>query len=414
MTERTTFDSAQSRRALRVLDFVAKPTSAVLRRLRPIDAATFMDTARRLTGLDDFGSPDISEPLALLADDLATSAHVTDVGELIERDTLRRLLISRLKIVDYLAQHPETAAVALDRPIFIVGLPRTGTTLLQHVLASHPEIRAIEGWEAADPLPTRSTRSRRRSYSSRLAGMRGVLPAAFTVHPMEPDGPEEGLDMIDRTFHSRRLAFFGPLAYGEWLDSQTPDRLVEAYQIYVDQLRLLCAQRPGRILEKSPALLGFEHVLTRHLPDALFVVTHRDLDDVVPSALSLSAIGRSASQRFDPADLGPGIAAGLCALVEGMLDPPEGVDASRVVHVAFDDLVADPLSVFRGLLDHLELADPGDLPQRIESVQNSLPRDKYGRHVYDLAQFGVSPEDYADLADAYAERFGLRKKRTGA
>jgi hypothetical protein len=409
MNEPTTFDRAQSRTALRLLDLAAKPTSALLRRIRPLRATTFMDTARRLTGLEDFGTPDIDEPLALLADELSTSDAVTDVGELIERDMLRRLLITRLKIVDHLARHPGITDLVLDRPIFIAGLPRTGTTLLQHVLASHPEIRAIEGWEAADPLPTRSESARRRAYSRRLKAMKGVVPAAFTVHPMEPEGPEEGLDMIDRTFYAQRLAFFGPLAYGEWLNSRTTEQLVEAYRIYVDQLRMLSAQRPGRILEKSPSLLGLEHVLAHHLPDAHFVVTHRDLDDVIPSALSLSAVGRSASQRFDPAALGPDVAKGLCALVEGMLDPPAAVDQSRVVHVIYDELVADPLTVFKGLLDHLELTDPGDLSERIESVRNSLPRHKYGRHVYDLAQFGVSRDDYADLADAYAERFGLRR-----
>lgn len=366
-----------------------------------------MATARLASRLADFGEPDITEPVQLLADAIADTEHVSDIGALLEREALHTLLVNRLRIVDHLAGHPEVAATVPDRPIFIVGLPRTGTTLLQHVLASHPDVRAIEGWEAADPVPTRGEARRRAMYRLRLAWVKALVPSALTVHPMGPEGPEEGLDLIDRTLYSRRFAFFGHPRYAAWLGSRTVDEVTVAYRFYVDQLRLLLWQRPGRLLEKSPALLGLEGVLAHHMPDAMFVVTHRDLEQVIPSALSLSAVVRTATQRVDPLELGPRLAQDLRVLVEGMLEPDPGVDPDRVVHVRFSELTRDPHGVVGRLLERLELAEPSDLAERVDAVSAELPRDKNGTHVYDLEQFGVDWADFGDLARDYSERFGI-------
>lgn len=404
-SEPTTFDRTRSHRILKFAEVASMPTAFVARHLAPFDADSAFGLARRLTGLYDFGEPDITQPVDLITEGVRESPHVTAFGELLERDILNRLLMSRLHIVEYLKTNPAVNEIVPERPIFIIGLPRTGTTLLHHLLASHPDVREIHGWESMNPLPGRSNAARRRKYAMKLGFIKTIAPEAFAVHPMQLDGPEEGLDLIDRTFYSRKLAFFGQEPYSRWLAERDEDELELAYGFYVDQLRILLDQRPGRLLEKSPALLGYERILTRHMPDASIVVTHRDLSETIPSILSLNAVTRAVTHRFEPGELGPKLAEHVKGMVRGVLDAPG--DSDRVIDVRYPDLVRDPYAVFRGLLERLGLSEPPDLVERVDAVQADLPRHKYGRHVYNLEQFGLTWSDFAELAHEYAERFDL-------
>lgn len=409
MSERTTFDDARDRNLLKLLDLAALPTALLVRRFRPLTVENLLKSARSFTGLSDFGDPDVTEPLRRLVDPMRGDRELTNVGEIIERDSLRRLLRSRLKIVDHLKRHPEVRQTRVDRPIFIIGLPRTGTTLLQHVLAAHPDVRAVEGWESLDPLPGNEA-ARKRSYRHYLLAVKTVLPAALTVHPMEPEGPEEGLEMIERTLYSRTLAFFGYPGYGDWLDSRSIGELTDAYEIYAAQLQLLVDQHQGRLLVKSPALLGLQNVLSHYFPDAYFISTHRDLRAVIPSSLSLAAVAKSASRHVDPLGLGQRLLSDLGSLTTSILRGVDGLDTSRCRDVRFHELMDDPVDICRDLASWLGLEVSDDFGERVTAVQRDMPRHKYGRHVYSLEQFGLAEADFADLADSYAEQFGLRRE----
>lgn len=409
MTDRTTFDDARDRRLLKLLDVASIPTAMLARFVRPLSVERLMKEARSHEGLDDFGGPDITVPLRHLVDPMRHDDRLTHVGELIERESMRRLLRSRLRVVDHLKRHPEIERTEVTRPIFIIGLPRTGTTLLQHVLASHPEVRAVEGWESFNPLPGKDA-SRRRDYRNYLAMVKLIAPAALTVHPMEPEGPEEGLEMIDRTLYSQTLAFFGYREYGEWLRSRSDEELIEAYGIYAAQLKLLVAQRPGRLLVKSPALLGMQGVLSHFFPDACFISTHRDLRAVIPSSLSMAGVQGVATRRVDPLSLGSRLMSSLDALTASALRGVDDMDLARHRDVRFHELMDDPVGVCRDLVSWLGLELSDDLDDRIAEVLRAMPRHKYGRHVYRLEQFGVEEADFADLADVYADQFGLERE----
>ncbi|MEQ8717247.1 MAG: sulfotransferase [Acidimicrobiales bacterium] len=409
MTERTTFDEARDRKLLKLLDVASIPTAMLARCVRPISVERLMKEARSHEGLDDFGEPDITVPLRHLVDPMRRDDRLKNVGELIQRESMRRLLRSRLRIVDHLKRHPEVERTEVDRPVFIIGLPRTGTTLLQHVLASHPEVRAVEGWESFDPLP-RGDASRRRDYRNYLTMVKLIAPAALTVHPMEPEGPEEGLEMIDRTLYSQTLAFFGYREYSQWLYSRSDAELIEAYGLYAAQLKLLVGQRPGRLLVKSPALLGMQGVLSLYFPDARFISTHRDLRAVIPSSLSMAAVQGVATRRVDPLSLGSSLISNLGNLTASVLRGVDDMDLARHRDVRFHELMEDPVGVCRDLVSWLGLELSDDLDDRIAKVLREMPRHKYGRHVYRLEQFGLAEADIADLADGYAEQFGLERE----
>ena len=160
-------------------------TGGALRRiglpLVDLSAAALFDRARRLTGLSDFGDPFFREPMRVLLDAFETEAELTMLGRVIARTDIVRLLENRLRMADVLNHHPEIAAGEIRQPIFIVGLPRTGTTILHELLAQDPANRVPMTWEVMHPWPP----PERDTYETdpRIAHRREALRRRRSPHP---------------------------------------------------------------------------------------------------------------------------------------------------------------------------------------------------------------------------------------
>lgn len=379
-----------------------------------LDPDDLMATARQRTGLDDPGPVPLAEPLGRLVDSYERDAALHPAGRALVRRLLVRHLSRRLEVVAAHRRSPDLAHRRIARPIVVVGLPRTGTTLLLNLLAAHGRARPLLAWEAFDPLaragPASGRRRRLRAYRRQVRLLNRLAPDIRVVHELVVDAPEECLSLLGRSMLSHGYLLGARLgSYERWLLAQPTAVLAGAYRVHRDQLQVLDAQRPaGHWVLKSPAHLVALEALLAEYPDACIVHTHRRLDEVIASSASLVAVGRSVLSRdVEPAALGREMLDQGSRLIDRVLDQRTRIPAARVFDVRYSDLVADPVGTVAAIHDHFGVAADPSLPGRMEAQLRTRPQHRNGVHRYSMTQFGIAAADVDALGAAYHDRFDL-------
>jgi hypothetical protein len=259
--------------------------------------------ARTETGLEDFGEDTFREGLECLVSALRDEARLNAAGEFTLRALIVKLLASRLQIEDWYRRHPEIDAEPLERPLFGLGLPRTGSTALSFLLAEDPAARSLRVWESGEPCPPPATvagpdpRIARAQEQARVRGE--MAPRMAALVPSTPTGPMECQDLMALDFKSQYFQAFAHVpSYAAWLVDAD---LTPTYQYERRALKLLqwgAPARPWRL--KCPTHLLFLDHLDRAFPDARFVMTHRDPAEVMVSVADVYAeVGRMFSDDID-------------------------------------------------------------------------------------------------------------------
>jgi len=364
---------------LRALDRVARLGRPTL------SEGALLRVARRRSGLEDADLEPVRAPLEALLADFAEHP-LSELGRVAVFEALALALENRLRTTAQLAAHPELRARPLPRPLVIVGLHRSGTTLLQNLLALGPGRRAPAFWELLRPAPApgRRTAARRALWLSRL-----LAPEMRAIHPVTLDGPEECWTLLGNSLHvvSYALHFALP-RYAAWLAA---DDGRQAYRELALQLRLVeQAQPPQPLVLKCPEHLWRLDALLAAFPDAGVVWTHRDPQRCVPSYASLSATNlRTLSGRVRRADVGPRITRGLAEGVDRALAARARLDPARFVDVSYAELVRDPQGAVARICAAFEHPF-GDAHR--EGIARWLERHPAPRHRCPPATFGVDPE----------------------
>ena len=271
----------------------------------PLDERSLLDDARRSTGLEDFGGDDFLEPLRVLLASLEDEARLTLMGRLLARSDVLNLLENRLQIRETVRRSPEILQIAVDGPLFIVGLPRSGTSILHELLAQDPASRAPLSWEARFPCPppetaTRETDPRIEQADRVFLFWNELVPAYRTMHEMGARIPCECIWLTAHSFRSEEFLGRQQLpSYGAWLAAAD---LRPAYRYHRLMLQLLAARQPTeRWVLKAPSHMAALGTLLAEYPDARIVMTHRDpLKTMGSTASLLSAL---AWMRSDDADI---------------------------------------------------------------------------------------------------------------
>ncbi len=303
-------------------------------------------------GSDDFGDPTWQEGLDILLDSLVTEARLHELGVEVAATGIVDQLVARLGIVAHRTAHPEVAAGTVDHPIFIVGQPRTGTTILFDLLALDPSLRAPLTWEVDRPVPppetaTFATDPRIAEVDATLAMADVLIPGFTAFHPMGARLAQECVRITGGEFRSMIFPVqFRVPTYDAWLLDEAD--LAPAYRWHRTFLQHLQARHPApEWLLKSPAHLWHLDALAAEYPDAVIVQTHRDPLKVITSVSALAAhLRRMASDDVDlpeiaeayAADIFTGLDRGMDARDRGVI-PPE-----RIVDVQFTRFVADPMA----------------------------------------------------------------------
>ncbi len=373
--------------------------------------------ARRRTGLhffgDEFASDATREPLRRLLASLEGEARLHPLGRLIWRESLVRALVNRLRIEAIYDLHPEIADLEVAAPVFIVGLQRTGTTLLHRLLACDPTFRPLISWEALNPAPFPNSPMPRggRDPRMRLAelaerSLRYLAPEFFAIHPIDAHGPEEDVLLLDLSFASPTAdATLRVPSYSRWLAEVDQ---TAAYRYFRRVLRVLLWQQPGRYLGKTPHHLENLDALLRIFPDAKIIQTHRDPVRVVASFCSMMAHGRAVfSDEVDSAEIGEQLAQKAIRAVTRSMQVRERAPSDSFLDVSYADLVVDPQKEVRRIYDHVGLSL---LPHTVTAMQrwlNGNPQNKHGVHRYRLEDFGLDRDELSRQLQGYRERYAL-------
>jgi len=388
-----------------------------------LSAESLLRSARRRTGLEDFGDPSFREPLEVLVDSVEREAGLTPVGRLITRERLVGALGNRLRAERLFREHPQILDQRLEPPVVITGLQRTGTTFLHRLLAADPGLRALASWEAINPAPFlrpgadgEDPRIRQARRSERALAF--LAPDFFAIHPVEAEAPEEDVLLLDYAFLSTvPEATLRVPTYARWLESrdQTP-----AYRYMVRLLKLLQWRRSGeRWVLKSPHHLEYLDTLLAVFPDARIIQTHRDPVTTVASFCSMIAHGRGVfSDRVDPVEVGRDWLRKTARMISrGMEVRARARDGGAVAYgacgggtffdVRYEDLLRRPMEVIEEVYGFLGRPLGGRTREAVERARRENVQHRYGSHRYRLADFGLSPGDVRRSYGAYCEAFGF-------
>lgn len=369
--------------------------------------------ARERAKLDDFGEDGFREPLRVLLRSLATEAKLHPFGRLYARRLVLRCLVNRLRLTEDWKRAPEILRDEVRAPVFILGLPRTGTTLLLNLLASDPANRWLSFWEAHDPSPppTRATYAvdpRRRRARREVRTLDYLVPGLIAMHEITPEGPEECFALLANSFAGIQFSWmFDVPGFNAWLSAHD---LGSAYAYYRKQLQLLQWRCPGeRWVLKSPAHLWTIDALLTNFPDARIVQLHRDPLKVVPSACSLGATMRGlATAQIDPCELGRTAAEGLAAGVARCMQARRSADPAHFHDIQYLDFVRDPLATVRGIYERFGSPFTREAEAGVSACLARSPQHKRGVHRYTVEQFGLRAEEERLRFAAYCDAFDVR------
>jgi len=379
--------------------------------LADLSEESLLAEARAQAGLADFGDERFREGLRVLLETYETTANLSPAGRKRTRRRLVQLLATRLRVEAAWQRHPEVRALEIRRPVYLTGLPRTGTSALFNLLAADAHHRPLLLWEGLFPdplegLPAGAPDPRREALRKLNERDRQKNPDFDKVHYVTVDMPEECVLLTAHTFCDAQMGI-EPLMepYASWFQRQD---LRPAYRYYADLLRLLQWQRPGeRWLLKSPAHLWALDVLAEMFPDVCLIWTHRDPLEMLGSYCSMMAMLMAVRASFDPKQLGPTVLEYLARSLERGLAARDRPGAGRVLDVDYRAFVADPLATVRGIYRHFDLALGPAEEASLAAWAQAHPQGKHGAHRYSLEEYGLSAEAVRERLASYLERFDV-------
>ena len=379
-----------------------------------LSAAAVVATAQETTGLCDFAGDDWREALDVLTESLNTEAGLTEFGEVVAQADLVGSLTRRLQIVEYRRNHPEVAEERIERPIFIVGQVRTGTTILFELLAQDPDARAPLTWEVDAPCPppeaaTFDTDPRIEDSRQIQEMMTSIIPDLKAMHPI---GPLLAQECVRITAMDLRSFIFPTIyhvpAYARWL---LETDMASGYRWHRGFLQHLQSTIPvNRWVLKSPGHIWALDAMMAQYPDARVIQTHRDPLRTIASVSSLACTLRTfAAEQTPIEEVSREWADYVIDGIDRSIDARESgvVPDSQVVDVQYQAFAADPIAVVASAYDQLGLAFTAEAESRMRNFLDTQPPHEHGGHHYTFAQTGLDEDELRERTSRYQDYFGV-------
>ena len=415
MTTRTyTFrDAGLSSRPLRIFNRLTSPLGMLGVKWPSLAPDDLLAAAAKQAGFDDFGPETLREPLEVLQRAFDEEAGLTSFGRIVVRQLLVSSLSQRLRVLHWAREHPEVRDQKIERPWIILGLPRTGTTLLSFLLGFDPVSRPLLQWEASSPVPPPDLASyaedpRIAATAKQFDQLQDLNPALRAMHPFGATLATECVTLF--AFDLRTLSFetqaFIP-SYGRWLEKAD---MRSTYAIHKLSLQILQSRLPTRNWSlKTPNHLWCLDLLEDVYPDARLIWTHRDPAKVVPSVASLiTAMHKTYSTRVDPVAVGREWDDKLHAgIVRGMEFDDRQAGRQWCSHLLYSELMADPIAAVRRIYAQFDRELHPLHVQRMETWMHMRGQDAFGRHGYDARDFGLAKEQIRARYSDYIARYQI-------
>ena len=372
--------------------------------------------ARAVDGLSDFGDDNYRQPLEKLLWSLEHEAKLNDIGQAVLRQRVVDILSTRLRVQAYLKRYPDILEQQIVEPLVIVGLPRTGTTMLHRTIAADHRMYAPLWYEVRFPCPaldwdfTAAGDRRITEAKAEVKAMVDANPELLAIHPMDAMGPDEDIMLLEQSFYSFNMQAFANIpGFDSWIEAQdhTP-----GYQYFRLLLQFLQWQKkrsgqPGeRWVLKAPHHLHYMDLVFKVFPDAKVVQSHRDPVETIPSLASLIAgVWVIYSDQADPVEVGRQWARKFARGMAHSMAVREQVGEARFLDLWFRDTVSQPLEEIRKIYDFLGMELTPEATAEMSRWQDFNRRELRPPHQYTLDQFGFSEEGLQQQFRVYRERF---------
>ncbi len=386
---------------------------------RPIslDIDQMIADAVEQAGSDDLGyTGDFAGRLSAYAGAVDADTGLTQLGRGSLRSRIVRLLRNRISLADLIKRYPEIESIEIEKPIIVVGMPRSGTTHLVNLLAADRRRRALPYWESQEPLPVggrgpdvfgvdpRYGRARA-EHDAMLANM----PLVAAMHDQFPEAIEEEVELLDLDFASYILEWLARVP--SWRDTYLALDQTQHYAYMKKVLQALTFFRgPQTWVLKSPQHSEQLRPLMATFPDATVAFTHRDPVAVIQSTVTMMAYAdRLRRTSIDPNWLIDYWTDRIHRLLSAGVRDRALVPAERSIDISFHQLNGNEITVLEALYDRAGVELTPGVRKSFERYLDSNPRGKNGAIRYDLYRhFGVTPEDVRSRFDFYFDRFDVR------
>jgi hypothetical protein len=373
-----------------------------------------IDKACKRTGLNDFGDDSLLGRLEILLRSFVNDADLNLIGLICAHSDILRLLCNRLRLVEDRKIHHAIAAEVVRRPVFITGLPRTGSTLLHALLAEDPACRSPRVWEVMHPSPPPD----RASYESdprvlqtanELKWLDLLIPDFKKVHLIDARLPQECIAIMGHTFMSYVFeSMYFVSAYRRWHEGQDKLPAYEFHRQFLQHLQYRC---PGThwVLKAPSHLLALE-ALFQVYPDSRVIMTHRHPLKVLASCASFTEVLRAPfTAGFDRKELGSEVSYRWEKGASHAIAFREANAALRgqFLDVWYVDLLKDPLNVIRLIYDRFEMELTGEAERAMLRFLTQHPQNKNGVHSYSLESYGLQRDTERCRFQFYTDYFGI-------
>lgn len=366
-----------------------------------------LGSATEATGLSDFGPVDFRERLRRLINEWNDDTQAYALGRTFLLGYLIRYAKNRLLIQDVLKQHPEIHEEKIERPIIVVGLPRSGTTHLLNLLGADSRLRSTPLWESYEPVPLPGERPSLDGVDPRYARCAAQWkiqqiqsPLSAAMHPMEPDHLHEDIELMCPDFASYNFEWIARSP--KWRDYYFSTDQTPHYEYMKTVLKLL-QWRDGkrrRWVTKCPQHLEQLMVLKRVFPDATVAITYRDPVEVIQSAITMIAYGhRMRYPVIDTAGLLEYWTDRVERLLRACVRDRHVWPKEQSVDVPFETFMADDMAIVRQIHGKAGLPETQTANEEIRTFIADHPRGRHGQIVYNLERdFGISPRSSASVS----------------
>lgn len=377
------------------------------------DRDWLIEKAKKKTGLTDFGEMNFLEALDQLLNSIRTDAKLNVVGQLSMQTYLLQILTYRLRLEADRKKNPLISAQKIIRPVFIIGLPRTGSTILFELLALDSRFQSPLTWEVMYPVFLQSglLQSKINQLKAALSVLtvQLIAPEYKKIHEIGSFLPQECIAIQSMAFQSIQFHTTNRLnSYQTWLESSDWSPAYRFHQMFLQHIQYLKGGKNW--LLKAPGHMYSLDAMFEIYPDARVIQTHRNPAEVIPSITSLSVTLRQAfSDYLDPNEVGEFSASSWHRALDKSLSWREkNPDKNHQFYdLQYADFVSDQTRTVEDIYSFLELKLSSDQKSDIRTYLSGKPQHKHGSHSYTLEEYGLSRSTENDRYKEYIEKFDL-------
>ena len=365
-----------------------------------LDRENLLEQARQRAGLSDFGDLWFFEPMDQFLDSANREAKLTPGGFAGTTEVIVKGLVSRLRMIEDIKQHPEILDEKVEVAGVILGLPRTGSTIFHRLLASAPGMTALRWFEAQNyaPFPGEEPGNpvERRAYAdAMLKGWLELSPELNSIHPLDSEAPDEEILILGQMFVSTMVEgmTFCP-AFTRWLDTYDQSKGHEELKTILKYLQWQDPSRRGKKwILKSPSNLPYAELVANAFPGALLIMTHRDPMDVVPSYVSMEAALYKLSSELTDKEVGEFWFQRLAGWMRSFMEARARIGEDRFIDIDYRQVAKEPLVQAERVLSRIGIERNDQFEEALTEFLAGNKREQRPSHNYAPERFGINEDD---------------------